>query len=113
MKFRTHGSFHCHVWSLEDYIIHEYVTYVMLILMIFKIFMVFPHIFIVFLYTIPGDLAKDLFAKFFDLPETAVIQIPGRMFPVEIEHIALKVTVLGDSGILWESDTSLQFSKSF
>jgi len=76
------------LWSLEGYIIHEYFS---LILMIFKIFMVFPDIFIVF-YTIPRDLAKDLFTKFFDLPETAVIQIPGRMFPVEIEHIALKVT---------------------
>ncbi|CAL1127432.1 unnamed protein product [Cladocopium goreaui] len=37
-----------------------------------------------------ATLQKDLFTKFFDLPETAVIQIPGRMFPVEIEHIALK-----------------------
>jgi len=33
---------------------------------------------------------KDLFVKFFDLPDTAVIQIPGRMFPVEIEHIPQK-----------------------
>lgn len=33
---------------------------------------------------------EDLFVKFFDLPDTAVIQIPGRMFPVEIEHIPQK-----------------------
>ena len=33
---------------------------------------------------------EELFASFFELPETAVVEIPGRMFPVELEHIALK-----------------------
>ena len=36
---------------------------------------------------------EDLFVKFFDLPDAAVIQIPGRMFPVEIEHIPQKDSI--------------------
>ncbi|CAJ1329850.1 unnamed protein product, partial [Effrenium voratum] len=37
-----------------------------------------------------ATLQKELFVKFFDLPESAVIEIPGRMFRVEVEHIAQK-----------------------
>ncbi|CAK9038999.1 unnamed protein product [Durusdinium trenchii] len=37
-----------------------------------------------------ATLQKELFVKFFDLPPSAVLEIPGRMFPVEIEHIPQK-----------------------
>lgn len=39
----------------------------------------------------PGPyFTQELFVKFFDLPPSAVLEIPGRMFPVEIEHIPQK-----------------------